>query len=736
MAGKLKVTKTAVSVIVVLVLGLILACIGLFLAPVVILATIDYGLQDSLGFTDTSAILEEQAEYITAEQLKNGKIRSDYAADLEKVGLSVGQVTASGEFVRTDVYIADLGSPKEIASATPVIREQENGELAIMFDNEIITADNFVATVESNPVMYAAYSKALNISTRYYYSKEVESVLRRFGLSRSNFSTWEEQDLSSNNVAFHDAVESVLSNKSSVLVSGLDLYYDDDEDEESTDYDHTFSYQVSDSNASALINGVSNRTKSTSAVSATEKAATLLNTAVSSSEPYLAAKAFLLTEEAIQRARIDGDGPVNTVMNALSKATEVKVYDVESGAEKTIKKSILGTGNFVAAFSDSPFSQGDALSYSRDRIINTIGGADSGIINGTSIASSGDKKFSLLTTITGRADADSNVISKNTTSIENTFYGNSIETFQSTVGANRIVEGGAFLSNLINLNVLGAMPSDTEQISSYQQEVEAVLARRAEADRATLSPFDISSPNTLFGSLARKFAVSYAENVDSSSVPTLVAFGDIITSSLSGLIGSAHAESEEKYSLINGDCPTAQSVGVEGDLYCNTHNTVNTTYMSYTLEDYKNSAIGGSLNADGSIKDDSALAQFVALGMGREVTVGVESSDTCERWKDFSGNQGLFGKITDALTSLFGLYESCRGVDSSIATGANYTLSSSNGNRENVKLYSGYIMYQMVSSLISDAENQVTAYKERYYAAHPYDGYAENEIADATSYDN
>lgn len=730
MAGKAKITKTAISVIVVLIVGLILACVGLFLVPIVVLATIDYGLQDSLGFTDTTAILEEQAEYVTAEQLSKGKVRSDYAADLERVGLMVGQVTASGDFVRTDAYIADLGSPQEVAATGTVIKKQENGELAIMFDNEIITADNFVATVESNPVMYAAYSKALNMSARYYYSKEVEAVYRRFGLSRSNFSSWENaDDQNKSNESFYEIIEKVLGSDSSVSISGIDLYYDDDEDDEANgDYDHTFTYQVSNSNAGALVNGVSNHTKSTSTSSATEKAATLLNTAVSSSEPYVAAKAFLLTEEAIQRARVDGDGPVNTVMNALSKTTEVKVYNVETGEEEIVKKSILGTGNFVAAFSDSSFSQGDALSYSRDRIINTVGGVDAGIINGTSIASSGDKKFNLLTTIIGREDANETVLAKNKTSIENAFYSDSLESFESSIGANRIIEGGSFLSNLINLNVIGAMPSDAEQIASYQHEVDTVLARRAEADRATLSPFDISSGNTLFGSIARKFAAAYAKNVDTSSFPTLSAIGTVISDSFVNN-AKTYAEGDNEYGSINGNCPTANSVGVEGDLYCNTHNTVNTSYMSYTLEDYKRSAIGNSINDDGSIKDNSPLAQFISLGMGREVTVGVENADTCERWKNFSGNQGLFGKITDVLTSLFGLYESCRGVDSSVATGANYTLSSSNSNYENVKLYSSYIMYQMVSSLISDAENQVTAYKERYYAEHPFDYHREDEIA-------
>ena len=480
-----------------------------------------------------------------------------------------------------------------------------------------------------------------------------------------------------------------------------------------------FQYQISNHSAASLLEGVSDQTKSTTSGDATEKAASLINAAISSAEPYTAAKSFILVEEAIQRARIDGDGPVDTVMNALSKPTAVTVFDIEAGQNKTQSESILGTGNFVAAFSEASFSQKDAQNYSRDRVINTVGGASSTVINETSIATSRDKSFSLLTTITGEEDANYKTLSRNKASVENTFYSDPLPTFESSVGANHIIEGGSFLSNLINLNVLGAMPSDAGQIATYQQEVNEVLARRAEADRATLSPFDISSPNTFWGGIARKIAGIYASNY-SSLFPAVSTLGDLLSNALSDLTGSsANADSETRYGSINGNCPTAKSIGVEGDLYCNTHNTVDTSHMSYTLEDYKKSAIGDSLNEDGSIKDDSPFAQFIALGMGREVTVGVESSDTCERWKVFSGNQGLFGKISDALTNLLGLYESCRGIDSSVSTGANYTLSTNNADLENIKLYSSYVMYQMVSSLIGDTKNQVTAYKERYYAEHP-----------------
>ena len=723
--SKLKSKKAAISVIVILFGGLILAIIGLFALPILAIAAIDQGLQDSLGFTDTSAVLEKASEYVTKEQLSKGKIRSDYAADLEQNGILVGQVTASGDFVRTDTYIADLGSP-EIASNNLAYIKQEGGELAILFDNEIITADNFIAKLESTPKMYAAYSKALNITARFYYSDEVEKIYQNFGLSRNNFSSWQYTgDKKTDRESFNDIAKQILSANFDLDLNGY---------EEENPEPENLQTSVKGNDATKLVNEISTKTKSDDSTTATKKATSLLNASVSSSEPYTAIKSFLLIEEVIQRARIDGDGPVDVVMDVLSSSNTAKIYDVSAGVETTTKDSILKTDNFISAVSNSSFSQDEALDYSRDRVINTSIKVDSNIINNTKESASGDKKFNILTTIKGDKSANSATMAKNTTSIDNVFYSDPIDTFESSIGGNRIVEGGAYLSNLINQNVLGAMPSDNAQISTYNAEVEEVLARRAEAERATLSPFDISSKNTFFGKLVNQFAISYLKNYSSSGTPVLAAIGETVASSVGSLFSQANAEGSQKYRDLNGDCPTANSVyNVEGDLYCNTHNTISTDYINYTLDDYKNSPIGSMIKDDGEIKDDSELAEFIALGTEREVTVGIESAEICESWKSFHNNGigGVWRKIVSFVSDIFGLYESCKGVDSKVATGAKYTISSSNPENEQMKLFSSYVTYQMVSSLISDAKNQVTAYKERYHAEHPLvsdDSLARNNI--------
>ena len=178
--GKLfgKIPKPLASIVVLLVpIALVASLVG----PTLMLGQMQEGFLNSFWFKATTAILEEQAEHVTSEFLARGKMPEALADDFLAYGLEVGQVTLAGEFVRTNTYIADLGSA--VAANGEYVANGE-GELAVRFNGEIVTADNFVAVVESSPEMYAAYSEALNMSSRYYYSDAVNDVYNNMGVTR------------------------------------------------------------------------------------------------------------------------------------------------------------------------------------------------------------------------------------------------------------------------------------------------------------------------------------------------------------------------------------------------------------------------------------------------------------------------------------------------------------------------------------------------------------------------
>lgn len=714
--------KVSAGIFLIFILLIVLIAVVVVNLPSLLIGTIDFNLQRALGFDATSAILEKQAEYVTAEMLANGRVPENYANDLAANGVEVGQVTLMGDFVRTNSYIADLDNEKEIAATGKYYNlvDAEDGALAVRFKDKIIKADEFVAAVESDSEMYAAYSGALDIDTRFYYSKDVDEVYEDMGLSRNAFSNWVSTgDAKKDEESFWEILRDNLDEKSSITVNG----YDEDGGDE-------FTTSVVGQEASKIVDEVASKTRGQDA---TGRAAQLLNSAISAEEPYRAAATFVMVEEAIQQARIEGTGPVNEVMGVMTKATEVTYTDVETNELVTEKKSPLETTNFVAAVSGGSYSKKEAANFSRDRVLKATDIRDSEIINGTTVATDGHSRSNIVLRIfSGSGTADSEVLSRADSSVSIALEKKNSELLSSVVGGSRIIGGGSFFSDSISSEVLGAMASDAEEITEYNQEVGEVLERRMKADQVTLSPFDISSPYTFLGSMVHSFAMAMLKNsgnssADSPIMSTVGAVADLTDNSVKGILGEvvADGENDSDFATMMGDCTTVKTAAnVEGDLYCTAHHTISTKYMKNTKKDWENSIVGNSLDDSGKIKEESDLGEFIALGMGREATVGVKSADVCERWRSLNGNP-----ISNVITKVLGLYESCVGVEDGVGDGSKYTLSNENSNKDNIELYSGYVLYDTVYSILSEKQSNVAVFKEGYYSKYPKDNSAAGRIA-------
>ncbi len=703
--------KIAIALPGIAIIGIGVLIIGVIGTPMLLLGGIDMNLQDSLGFLDTVALLEKQGEYVTAEQLANGEVPDGYAKDLVAHGIEVGQVTLGGDFVQTNIFIADLGQPKEVAG----IGEYYNnvtGALSVRFNNEVISADNFVAVVESNPIMYAAYSEAADISARYYYSDDVTKVFREeMNVSRNNFASWKDTGNSlENQKQLSDIVAKAINKKTDVGVAG---YLNGDDGSEA---------------AEAKVSGdaggiVSNVSSSITGDNATKKAAQLLNTAVSSSEPYKAASAFVVIEDGIQKTRIQDNGPANEIMNMLNEKTEVTYQDVATGEYKTTKQSILETQNFAATVGGGGYSDGEATNFSRDRILLTTNTADGAIIEDTSVASEGQKSSKSILEIGWGASADPETIGKAENAVSLAITKDNSELLTSVVGGNRIPEGGSFLSNTINQRVLGSVPSDAETVANYHREVDEIIARKAEADRATRSPFDFTSPNTFLGSIINNGIKSAVKNQavvsnKTSITSTIGTIADLTGRSAKNMFGQALADGNDgRFTLTSGNCPTSKLISnVECDLYGTSHTTNPTDYMAMTRNDWINSGIG--LDSSGKVENGTGLAEFSVVGQDRPVTVGVRSADMCEEYKKIHGIGDSIGSL---LAKFLNIYESCSDVDESVANGTKYTLSDKNGDKDTVEKYSAFVLYDTVSSLLAEKQSSVSLFKEQYYAAHPKD---------------
>ena len=739
--------------------GILFLIIGL---PVLMIGAIDYNLQNVLGFTDTVGILEKQGEYVTAELAENGEFPSEYASSLASNGIEIGQVTANGDFYRTNTYIANIEEKDGLVAAAggfSYISDAE-GQLAMLYDGKIIHADEFVAAVESDPKLYMAYSNAANISTKYYYGEDVEKVYKDMGLSRGNFNDWEYTgDYEADEKTYQEILTKTLDSKASLEVGGRHKdadkpsLLDGVEDYILPSDSGTWTEPVTNAAADYAVDTTTEKTKEyiewweiveyqqcddvTNTCTnkkklqphysnnATDRAAELLNTAVSSGEPYLASNAFIAIEEAIQRARVDGDGPVNHVMNTLSQGMDVTYQDVKTGSMVNNKLSILETENFRAVVSDNSYSLEEANNFGRDRVLQTTGMDKEDIIENTVVGAAGKAASSAVVRNGIGTKANIDTTSKAKESIKQTTETANSDLFQSVVGANRIVEGGSYLSNTINLRVVGAMPSSASVITAYNKEVEEVIARKAEAERATLSPFDISSPNTFLGSIVSNFASAAIKNYggNRSVLSAMSGASDAVSKAANNLLGTAVAEgSSQKFTTISGtNCKTVNAVQVEGDLYCTSHNTISTKYMKNKMSDWK-TELGDAIDDDGKATPDKGLQKFMENGMTRYASVGVKSAEVCKVYREHNPG-GVFQKIKDLFSDAVGLYDVCDegAVPKEIATGAAYTFGPESNPEYKAEVYAGYVLYDEVKSLLTGTESAVSEFREKYDAAHPQD---------------
>lgn len=802
LGGRFKISKLSLGAIIVMVVAVGGGAIATLGSPMFAIGHLDFNLQDSLGFTKTAGILQKQASYVVQEDLAKGEVPMALASDFARHGIDVGQVTVSGDFVRTNVYIADVDKLKDLATLGHYEVAPSDGELAVLYDGEVIVANDFVKTIQSNLKLFADYTEALDITAKYYYSDEVEQVYKDMGLSRSVFHEWVDTgDQEKNKEQFEKLLEKALDNKSDLVTSAYnagateetararfknrlispapseaspdDLYQDpttgeiydsktgqkvrpgaNDQTDVTADDEATpdstpdsdggtanqGSWQDVDlsngDEASTIIQDVAN---SVTGANANEKAAQLLNAAISAGEPYLAASAFIGIESPIQQARIEGTGPVNELMNALYTEKNVTYTDINTGKSVTEKRSILTTDNFVAAVSGGKFSKAKAMSFARDRALVATNMNDYGVIRLTSVASNGQDRSSLLMPVGIGDSANADELMVLDDSVDKALVADNYELWPSLVGGNRAVEGGAFLSNTINSHVIGAVPSDEATIAAYNREANVEVARMAAAERATKSPFDISSPHTFMGNIVHGLANAMIRSGGAGGIvpQTIGTVATLTDDSTKGVLNTviADGENDADYGVTFGDyCDTVQSAAdARADIYCTAHTTMSTGYMQNNEEDWKN-ALGDNLDESGSINEDSDLATFIDIATDRWATVGVKSAEACEKWKE--KNASVWTKIGDFFTSPFALNDSCGGVGEDddileqVATGAYYTNSSSNeGNRDNVKLYSAYVLYDKVSSLVNGSVSRVSELKDKIYAKRPQDNSRAGKIA-------
>lgn len=204
----------------------------------------------------------------------------------------------------------------------------------------------------------------------------------------------------------------------------------------------------------------------------------------------------------------------------------------------------------------------------------------------------------------------------------------------------------------------GATAAGSEAILAYQQVQKTYLAQQAEVDRLNHSPFDITNKNTFFGSIAYSLLPSFINSNSSSTISTIL---KTTSSSIANITGSAIAEGEgTEYINTFGDCPNLESVGANGDVFCNTIAVHDTSVLNSTFDNdptYKQT-INENLDYSGdsyTIIEHSDLDHFTVSCIERTTPIGTFDAkiyDYLQRGGVLANSAPGSGEILDFINAL------------------------------------------------------------------------------------
>lgn len=137
----------------------------------------------------------------------------------------------------------------------------------------------------------------------------------------------------------------------------------------------------------------------------------------------------------------------------------------------------------------------------------------------------------------------------------------------------------------------GQVPGDNASVIAYYREQQEVIAEKAEFERRTKSPFDITSEHTFLGSLAYSL-MPLAVSTQSISVTSIMSgIGNLFSSALTNLLPTSSAVSETDFTFSRGDCVLSNSLLSVADGYCLQYYISDPTQLAKTpVEIFDNTA--------------------------------------------------------------------------------------------------------------------------------------------------
>lgn len=610
-------------------------------------------------------------------------------------------------------------------------------ELALVVDNKLIKADEFISEVNSNVKLYSALNDATYSRAAYYYDEPAEEALRELGITRNSFRNGE---------GFDEVMEKAMKSGNNIDINSVSLNQKTTINETSgkeetyTVYEETGANASLDQDTTQFINEVANKTPASTVNESTLNSADTLKVADTVAKEQRSSLFFAIFMESVSKMKA-GDGKsneLNEAMNYLFTSSETEVVDVETGEIKRVTGSPMESPSLYALLSGEAINPRDVQDYSSDRVLKTIenklgetGGAK--VINTTVASTSRNVTGSVGRFIdSNNATAARDVLNSVGTTISNSLVNNSYESIKGIPAGEFLVEGAVNVGKRL-ARASGASSGDENAVLAYQKLTNDILAMDAKVDRMKRSPFDITSKNTFLGSIVYRFAIT-ASRHSSSFLGRLSTITNTTTRAAMSLMPTSFADdAKEGYLSYFGDCETYGTIGAVGSAQCSEIATFDTSTLNDPFNDQgfidfveSNTTLNDS--GQRTIKQDSILADYILYNDKRTTPLGTMDGGILETISSKSKSIPFISKILNLIKSFLG----ASNQDKRVATGAAFVNSSSNKDWPKYKYAQRYISIARAKTnlmqysddpvaynnlkLFEGNENPVVAFLRDYYA--------------------
>ena len=621
------------------------------------------------------------------QALLEGNVPENTASRLKAAGVLVGY-NKNGEFVETNQ--AEVG-------------------LSLKFNDRIITAEDFVKEVNSDAVLYKAFNDATYSRAAYYYDKSAQTVFRKLGISRNNFSGDED---------FEEVMTKVVGDGSDININNVGLYEKKNEITNETYYEYgKVGGDANSKDAEAFVGSVRDKSFDIDSSQATLNAASSLNTADTISKEQKSSVFFVAFMENISKmkAGLGNESKINEAMNYLYKAEESEVVDVKTGEVVKVGGSMLESHSLYSVLSGEKVRIEKVENYSSDRILRTVenqlgvSGANGGVEK--TVASSTNGIIGSIGRLINWGEAAlGDVLSKITPTVNSSLVNNGFNDIKGVAGGELLVEGAVNVGKEL-AKASGATAGDATSVKSYAKLNNSILALDAEVDRMNRSPFDITSRNTFLGSIMYKLAVFGMKG--GSLMRNIASFSRVVASSFSSFLPVAFAEDNEEAFLTNfGNCETLGTIGAVGSSGCTMVATFDTSTLDNIYNDAgfisfveKNTVLSGGVR---TVKNNSDLARFIIYNDERVTPVGVVDGGILESAISGSDSVSYKNNILSMVKTLLGANER----EKRLASGAAFVNSSSNGDWVTYKYAQRYISLARAQESLRQYDGNKAAYSD------------------------